>query len=145
MDAPDALAEEQDDDVEPVYLGTVDYSPDDNKLRFTPYRRLDPDVYARVTGAGFKWAPNLEQFVAACWTPHREDLALELAGEIGDEDSTLMERAETRAERFAGYQQRRRAEAESARQAVDQVAQRFEGGQPILIGHHSERRARRDK
>ena len=34
------------------------------------------------------------------WTPEREDLLLELCGEIEDEDTTLIERAEARAERF---------------------------------------------
>jgi protein-L-isoaspartate O-methyltransferase len=124
---------------------TATYSPDDNKLRLSAAHRLDAETYARVSSAGFKWAPKLEQFVAPCWTPEREDLALELAGEIDDEDTTLLERAEDRADRFEGYQSRRRAEAESARQAVDSIAQRFEGGQPIILGHHSTRKALRDK
>jgi protein-L-isoaspartate O-methyltransferase len=124
---------------------TATYSPDDNKLRLSAAHRLDPDLYARVREAGYIWAPKLEQFVAPCWTPEREDLAIELAGEILDEDSTLLDRAEDRAERFEGYQSRRRQEAESARRAVDRIAQRFEGGQPIILAHHSTRRALRDK
>ena len=59
---------------------TATYSPDDNKLRLSAAHRLDAETYARVSSAGFKWAPKLEQFVAPCWTPEREDLALELAG-----------------------------------------------------------------
>jgi hypothetical protein len=76
------------------------YSPDDNKLRLTASARLDADTYARIKAAGFSWAPKLEQFVAPMWTPSRADLALELAGEISDDDTTLMDRAEDRAERF---------------------------------------------
>src|SRR5688572_13194949 len=124
---------------------TVTYSPDDNKLRLYASTRLDSATYARVKAAGFKWAPKLEQFVAPAWTPDREDLALELAGQIDDEDSTLMDRAEMRAERFEGYQGRRRQEAESARRAVAAIADNIPLGQPILRGHHSERHARRDQ
>ena len=124
---------------------TATYSPDDNKLRLTAATRLDPETYARVKAAGFSWAPKLEQFIAPAWTPDREDLAMELAGEIEDEDSTLMDRAEDRAERFEGYQMRRMEEAERARAAVASIADHIPTGQPILVGHHSERHARRDQ
>jgi phospholipid N-methyltransferase len=79
------------------------------------------------------------------WTPGREDLLISLCGSIGDEDTTLVDRAEERAERFDGYSARRGADAEAARSQVEQIAGRFEFGQPILVGHHSERRARKDK
>jgi hypothetical protein len=39
----------------------------------------------------------------AAWTPSRADLLLELCGEIGDEDTSLVERAEERADRFDSY------------------------------------------
>jgi hypothetical protein len=37
------------------------------------------------------------------WTPEREDLLIELCGEIADEDTSLVERAEERADRFVDY------------------------------------------
>lgn len=120
------------------------YSPEDNKLRLYASSRLDADLYARVKNAGFKWAPKQEVFVAPMWTPGREDLALELAGEIGDEDKGLLERAEERAERFEDYSDSREREAESARKQVAAIADHIPFGQPILVGHHSERRARKD-
>ena len=120
------------------------YSPEDNKLRFRASERLEKELYERVRAAGFAWAPKQELFVAPAWSPEREDLALELAGEIGDEDTSLVERAEERADRFEEYGEHRTADAESAHAAVAEVAQRFEGGQPILVGHHSEKRARKD-
>lgn len=120
------------------------YDPGDNKLRLRASSRLDPELYARVKAAGFAWAPRQELFVAPKWTPEREDLAIELAGELGDEDTSLVERAEERSERFEGYSERRGAEADRARAGVDSVSKRFEFGQPILVGHHSERRARKD-
>ena len=60
----------------------------------------DAEVYDRVKAAGFKWAPKQELFVAPMWTPEREDLPIELCGEIGDEDTSLVDRAEERADRF---------------------------------------------
>lgn len=120
------------------------YSPDDNKLRLYASSRLDSETYARVKSAGFKWAPRQDLFVAPMWTPSREDLLLDLAGEIGDEDSTLIDRAEDRAERFEEYREKRTAEAHRARESVAAIAEGIPFGQPILVGHHSERRARKD-
>jgi hypothetical protein len=120
------------------------YSPEDNKLRLYSTERLDEDTYARVKGAGFKWAPRQELFVAPMWTPARADLLMELCGEIGDEDTSLVERAEERAERFEEYSDHRATDAEHAKQAVSAIADNIPLGQPILVGHHSERHARKD-
>lgn len=123
---------------------TATYSPEDNKLRLRAPERLDAVTYARVKEAGFIWAPKQGFFVAPMWTPGREDLLIELAGEIGDEDTTLVERAEERAERFTDYSEKRADEARSARDGVEAISAGIPFGQPILIGHHSERKARRD-
>ena len=120
------------------------YSPDDNKIRLYASERLDSDLYNRVKSAGYKWAPKQDLFFAPMWTPGREDLALELAGSIGDEDTTLTERAEDRAERFEGYQENRTKDAQSASNGVKALTDNIPFGQPILIGHHSEKRARKD-
>lgn len=125
-------------------IGTATYSPEDNKLRLYPLHRLDPDLYQRVKAAGFKWAPRQELFVAPAWGPRREDLLLELCGEIGDEDKSLVDRAEERSERFEEYSEKRAGDAESARKAVAAIADNIPLGQPILVGHHSERHARKD-
>lgn len=120
------------------------YSPDDNKLRLYADGRLDPETYARVKAAGFKWAPQQKLFVAPMWTPEREDLLIDLCGEIEDEDTSLTERAEERAERFDGYSERRGQEAERTKAGVSAIADNIPLGQPILVGHHSEKRARKD-
>lgn len=125
-------------------IGTATYSPEDNKLRLYPFSRLAPETYARVKAAGFAWAPRQELFVAPMWTPGREDLLIELCGEVDDEDTSLVERAEERAERFEDYSEKREREAYAAKAAVDAVADNIPPGQPILVGHHSERRARKD-
>ncbi len=123
---------------------TATYSPEDNKLRMYPAYRLDAIEYARMKATGFSWAPKQELFVAPMWTPERADLLEELCGEIGDEDTSLVDRAEERAERFEDYSERRLSDAERAHDHVKTLADGIPLGQPILIGHHSERRARRD-
>lgn len=120
------------------------YSPEDNRLRLYPSARLSPEEYARVKSAGFAWAPKQQIFVAPMWTPSRADLAVELCGEIGDEDKSLVDRAEERAERFGDYSDKRTDEAHRAHEHVKSIADNIPLGQPILVGHHSEKHARRD-
>jgi protein-L-isoaspartate O-methyltransferase len=119
------------------------YSPEDNKLRLYAVNRLATSLYERVKGAGFTWAPKQKLFVTT-WSPERADLLMELCGDIGDEDTSLVDRAEERADRFETYRGKRAADAESARQGVAAIADNIPFGQPILVGHHSERHARRD-
>ncbi|WP_313026831.1 DUF3560 domain-containing protein [Brucella sp.] len=119
------------------------YSPEDDKIRLYATSRLDAETYARVKAAGFKWAPKQELFVAPKWTPAREDLAVELAGDIQAEEMTLAERAEIKAERLEELAQKRNREAASMSRYADELSQAFYMGQPILIGHHSERKARK--
>ncbi|MCD0253077.1 DUF3560 domain-containing protein [Xanthomonas campestris pv. campestris] len=121
------------------------YSPEDNKIRLYPVARLDAETYAMVKGAGFIWAPKQSLFVAPMWTPAREDLALKLCGDIGDEDTTLVERQEERADRFSEYSGKRLHEANRAREAVQQISGNIPMGQPIMIGHHSQAKAQRDQ
>lgn len=123
---------------------TATYSPDDNKLRLHAETRLDAETYARVSAAGFKWAPKQGIFVAPMWTPEREDVLLDLCGEVGDDDMSLVERAEERADRFSDYSDSRAEDARAARQSVAAIMDGIPFGQPILVGHHSEGRARRD-
>ena len=120
------------------------YSPEDNKLRLYTTTRLDDETYKRVAGAGFRWAGAQKFFVAPMWTPAREDLLIDLAGEIADDDITLVDRASERAERFEDYKQSRERDAEQAHKSVASIADNIPFGQPILVGHHSERHARRD-
>ena len=123
---------------------TASYAPEDNKLRLYSASRLDAEDYARVKAAGFAWAPKQDCFVAPMWTPAREDLALELAGEIDDEDTSLVNRAQQRADRFGAYSEHRQADYQQARNGIAAIADQIPLGQPILVGHHSERHARKD-
>ncbi len=127
-----------------TYGMTATYSPEDNKLRLYSATRLDADTYQRVKAAGFSWAPRQQLFVAPMWTPHRADFLAELCGDIGDEDTTLVDRAEMRADRFEDYSIKRAREGDAAHKQVLSITQHIPLGQPILVGHHSERRARKD-
>ncbi|BBW63592.1 hypothetical protein THOESC006_P10820 (plasmid) [Escherichia coli] len=46
-----------------------------------------------------------------------------------------------RAERFTGYSGKRASESAQALDEVERLAAMIRAGQPILVGHHSERRA----
>jgi hypothetical protein len=69
------------------------------------------------------------------WTPRRRDTALEFCGEILDEDQSPEERAADRAERFAGYRDKRTAEATGR-------ADSYDAG-PSVHGYQSQARADR--
>ena len=121
------------------------YSPEDNKLRLYTNGRLSSEDYQKVKSMGFIYAPKQQLFVAPMWTPSREDFLIEFTGEeIGDEDTSLIERQEERAERFENYSEKRASEADSQHEAVKSICEHIPLGQPILIGHHSEKRARKD-
>ncbi len=59
--------------------------------------------------------------------------------------STRRERLESRAEKRAQWAASRAQKAQQASQRAHDLSQRFEMGQPILVGHHSEKSARRDQ
>ncbi len=122
---------------------TATYSPDDNKLRLYASGKLPPELYEKLKAAGFKWAPKQELFFAPMWTPQRADLLEELCGEIGDEDASLADRAAIRSERFEDYSDKRATEAARAQEQVEALTNGIPLGQPILIGHHSEKHARK--
>jgi hypothetical protein len=122
---------------------TATYSPDDNKLRLYSVSRVDKELYERLKDAGFNFAPKQDLFVAPMWTPEREDLLVELAGEIEDDNKTLADRAEDRAERFGTYSENKAKESEQVRNATKALSDNIPFGQPILVGHHSEHRARK--
>lgn len=57
---------------------------------------------------------------------------------------TYRERREAKAERLRGWADSREAKAEAARTGASAIADMIPFGQPILVGHHSEGRHRRD-
>ncbi|WP_266530404.1 DUF3560 domain-containing protein [Streptomyces sp. NBC_00474] len=64
---------------------------------------------------------------------------------FAEREAARVDAAEERTERFADRAGRAAASSQSARDASDRIGERFWMGQPILVGHHSEGRARRDQ
>lgn len=58
---------------------------------------------------------------------------------------TYREKRERKAERLREWAEKRQAKAEAASDRAHQIADMIPMGQPILVGHHSERHARRDQ
>lgn len=86
------------------------YCPEDDKLRLY-VGRVPRDQYEALRAEGWTSTPKQDCDFVAVWTPEREDTALSYAGEIDDEDQSPADRAADRAERFAGYRDKRTADA----------------------------------
>ena len=113
----------------------------------------------------FRWFPSIKAWgipqsrdkLAKTWQISAAKSALEAAGfavtveideterrAFADAEAGRYERAEDRAERMAGYADSAAARSEAAYARAHQIADGIPMGQPILVGHHSERRHRRD-
>lgn len=113
------------------------YCPEDNKLRLYT-GRVERQTYEALVAAGYKATPKQSCSFVATWSIKSEDMAFLLIPEdadIEDEDISPEERAADRAERFAGYRDKRRAEAGG-------YADRFEAG-PDAHGYQNAARAER--
>ncbi|MEV7090111.1 DUF3560 domain-containing protein [Streptomyces sp. NPDC093085] len=121
--------------------------------------------YGRTQRQPFRWSRNLD-----CWyLPHSRDHAtyppsLELLAQrlrdagfettltidnadrrtFAEAEREREEKAEGRAERFGGYAATAARNSEAEWKKSHDISERFAGGQPIITGHHSEGRARRD-
>ncbi|MHA1573785.1 MAG: DUF3560 domain-containing protein [Alphaproteobacteria bacterium] len=110
------------------------YCPEDDKLRLY-VGWVDREEYQELRTQGWKATPKQECDFVATWTPAREDMALSYAGEIDDEDQAPTDRAADRAERFAGYRDKRTSEALG-------LADRYES-EPRVHGYQDEKRGER--
>lgn len=125
-------------------IGTVTYSPEDDKLRCYFLSRQPESVLEPLKAVGFRWAGASECWFAH-WSPAREDAALAAteAEGVDDEDMSLADRAAARSERFDGYSGNAERERDQRHAHVHNMAELM-NGQPVLVGHHSEKRHRRD-
>lgn len=64
---------------------------------------------------------------------------------IAQVEADRIDRAHARADALDAKAEKLHATAEARHAAADQIAEHIPFGQPILVGHHSERRARRDQ
>lgn len=123
------------DNAEAIYKHSATYCPEDNKIRLYPDWD-DPEFDKEtVKAAGFRWASKQECYVCPKWSVKAEDAALMYCDDIDDEEKGPEERAADRAERFAGYREKRRGEA-------GELADRYDAG-PDAYGHQSQQRAER--
>jgi hypothetical protein len=119
------------------------YSVEDDKIRIYS-GRVEPELWERLKAARYQRAYKQECFYAK-WSPATHDLAVELCGDIGDEDSTLEDRADKRAKRYGAYSENAQVRSDDAYARVKGITDNIPFGQPILVGHHSERGARADQ
>jgi hypothetical protein len=120
------------------------YNPEDNKLRIycnIGEERVSDEIYSLLREHDFIYAPIQKLFVAPAWSPKREDLCLNLVGNIIADDVTLVERAEAKAARLDDLSAKRAKEANGYLNAVHRMSQSLSDNQPVLAGHHSQRRA----
>lgn len=113
---------------------TATYCPEDDKLRLY-VGRVPRDEYEALRAQGWMSTPKQACDFVATWTPDREEMALSYADEIEDEEQSPADRAADRAERFAGYLDKRRAEAGA-------LADRYDDG-PTVHGYQSRALAER--
>ena len=120
---------------------TATYCPEDNKLRLTigdgsPDCRVERCTYLWLRKLKFTSTPKQDCSFVATWSIAAEDACLAMIDEhddIGDEDTPPQERAEQRAERFAGYRDKRRGEAHG-------LADRYDES-PATVGYQSPQKA----
>ena len=74
----------------------------------------------------------------------REKLLIDLCGHIENEKTSVRDRAVERSQRYDNYSDKRQSDGDKARENVKKIGDCIPFGQPILIGHHSQRRAERD-
>jgi hypothetical protein len=122
----------------------------------------------RAAGCRWRWSRNIGQ-AGAWYLPHSRDrapslglidqtaTALRAAGftvevhidatprPMEEAEAERAERMDARADRLSERAARRLAQAEARYEAGHQLADRIPLGQPILVGHHSEGRARADQ
>jgi hypothetical protein len=117
----------------------------DGHIRLYPESRLDDADYRKITGTPyhFRWKRVIGAFEAP-FSPYRFKLLQEMFGieTLEDDDTDLAKIAEERAERFEGYSDNASQRSQDAHTKVKNITAGIPFGQPILIGHHSERRHR---
>ena len=109
----------------------------DDKIRIY-CGRVERETFNFLRQNKFVSTPKQSCDFVAVWSPNAEDIALAMISEeddIGDEDTSPEERAIDRAERFAGYRDKRRSEAHGH-------ADNYDAG-PNAFGNQNRGRAER--
>lgn len=112
------------------------YNICDDKLRASFDERLSETDYKMIKAAGFTYWHGSKLFVAK-WSVTAEDALIAFGFEIEDDDRP--DDVEARVDRFSGYAENAERSAESASSYAHNLVAGIPMGQPILVGHHSER------
>jgi hypothetical protein len=116
------------------------YSPEDNKLRLYTDVRFNPEEWQEMNDMGFGWAP-VQNLLYCYWSVNREDFCMSLAGDIMPEEMTMVERADAKVNRLILLAEKRADQAIGYQRAANDLSNRLSNNQPILLGHHSQRKA----
>lgn len=130
---------------EPAVIGSASVSHDDGQVRVFLAGRLEQEQFDNLaTYLRLHWKRS-EQCLVGPWSPRVEDILREIYGvELVVDNVDLRAVAARRAEHYQDWAEdaatRFEEEAEAGRAILDRIPM----GQPVLVGHHSEGRHRRD-
>ena len=122
-------------------------------MRFKFSRRLPDDCAWYVPRTRNLYVPRfkieqvVEELREASGTPVDIDYTAvdpDALTSMQEREADRAERADARADRFESRAGRKRDESEAAYKSAKDVAKHIPFGQPVLVGHHSEKRHRRD-
>lgn len=122
--------------------GSLEWNIVDDSLRFTPGEYLGKEKFKEVCAQGFKWWLK-HGFFWGKWSPQKVDYIQQEFG-LAPVDILDADDPEARADKHRRYADNAQARADAAHAKVERIVDMIPLGQPILVGHHSERRARRD-
>lgn len=117
------------------------YNITDDKIRLSWGGKPNPEEIEAMRKVGFVFWPGSKLNVAK-WSTAAEDYVLSLGIKIEADDTP--DDVESRVERFSGYAENAKKSAEQASDAAHRIMDNIPLGQPILIGHHSEKHHRAD-
>lgn len=123
-------------------------SYDDGKIRLVVGALNSRDDYIKLKNLGFRFLRAFEdgeRAWVAPWSPRRANLVENYFGiEVMIEEVDLLAISEARSEQYAEYASNAEKRREIAIDAANEITNHIPAGQPILVGHHSEKRHRRD-
>ncbi len=119
---------------------------DDGQIRFYPAERLSDEDYQATKTAGLNWKRGQQCFMGP-WSTWKVDFLAKHFGitQLEDDNTDLVTTAEARAEYYGAWGGNAARRSKGHSDTVDGITRYIPLGQPILAGHHSERRARRDQ
>jgi len=110
-------------------------------MRISFPEKPSEEVRSGMKSQGFRYRPRSKTW-AAKWTPERQEHAEGLVGKMTEVN--IKPNWAKKAERAAGLAQKHDARSDEAYDRAHKKLDAIPFGQPILVGHHSEKRHRSD-